>query len=88
MLVFMMPLAGFAAECKDFSWKLVERNGHWATYRGHVKSGTRRVYLELYNNGGMIAQDRAYPNPNGNWEMLVRADYHVKKSHREKFFCD
>ena len=76
-----------AADCEDLRWKLTERDGAYATFRGHVKPGTDMIEMELWKKSRIIGQGTGYPNAGGNWEINIIADANVKKKHRPKFYC-
>ncbi len=86
-IVFSFPAQ--AEKCLGLKWKLTERDGHYATYRGKITPGSADVvHIELRNNKGIIAQDFGYPNPLGSWEINLYADRKVKRSHKESFVCE
>jgi len=83
-----LPVQSGTVDCPDLTWRLV-KEGLPGVYRGHVKPGAVDViYLELYNNSGVIGDGMGFPNPGGNWEITIYSDYHVKKRHREVFYCE
>lgn len=86
LLILANPL--FASECENLSWKRTTMDGHWVTYRGHVKPGTYSIHAELWRGNRIIAQDLDFPNPSGNFEMFVYADYKVRGSDKPRFHCE
>ncbi len=89
VLITVFSFPAQAEKCQDLKWKLTERDGRYATYRGKIKPGSADVvHIELRNNRGIIAQDFGYPNPLGSWEINLYADRNVKRGHKESFVCE
>ena len=74
-------------QCHELRWKITDRSGQWATIRGHVRPGTKRVDIELHNASKIIGQTIAWPNLAGNWQARIHADYIIKRSHKPRFYC-
>lgn len=75
-------------ECKDLEWRLAVR-GQPATYRGTIKPGSADIiYIEVRKGHRLVGQNFAFPNPGGAWEVMVWGDHLIKRSHREKFYCE
>ena len=87
IVLFSTPAFAELVKCENLRWKLVTK-GTPATYRGSIKAGSADyIELEVRRRNKIIAQDSAYPNGGGNWEMLVYGDSNIIKSHKEKFYC-
>ena len=75
-------------ECENLRWKLAVA-GKPAIYRGTVEPGVVDViYIEVRSGRGLIGQNYGFPNPGGSWEVMVWGDYNIRKSHKEKFYCE
>lgn len=75
-------------ECENLKWKLTVA-GRPAVYRGSVESGSVDViYVEVRSGRGLIGQNFGFTNPGGTWEIMVWGDYNIRKSHKEKFYCE
>lgn len=92
LLVFLSSpsFATETVECEDLQWKLVV-TGAPGTYRGMVKAGSADViYIEVRKRNGkiLIGQGMSFANTDGSWEIIIWADYNLKKSHRVRFYCE
>ncbi len=88
--LIMMPNVTLAAkvECSQLRWKLTE-TGRPGIYRGTVKPGSVDIiHIVMSNRKGVYGQAMGFPNPAGHWQIKVYGDYHVKKRHTERFYCE
>lgn len=88
LAMFLTSSFADVVKCQDLRWKLTAK-GTPGIYRGYVKAGSVDViHVEVRNSSRVIGQGMGFPNPGGNWEIYVYGDYNIKKSHREKFYCE
>lgn len=92
LLVFLTSpcFATETVECEDLQWNLVV-TGAPGTYRGTVKAGSADViHIEARKRNGktVIGQGMSFVNTDGSWEIIIWADYNLKKSHRARFYCE
>ena len=86
ILIFALPV--YAGECENLNWKRIKRDGQYVTYRGHVKPGTSIIHAELWRGDRIIGQALDLPNPAGNWEIFIIADYIVRGKDIPSFYCN
>jgi len=92
LLVFLSSpcFATETVECEDLQWKLVV-TGTTGTFRGTVKAGSADViHIEVRRGNGktLIGQGMSFANTDGSWEIIIWADYSLKKRHRAWFYCE